>query len=227
MLLNCGAGEDSKSPLDCKEIKLVNPKGNQPWIYIGRTGAEAEAPILWPPDEKRWLIRKDSDAAKDWRQEEKRTLEDEMVRWHQWLSGHEFEQTPGDCEGQGSLVCCSSWAAKSWTQLSDWTTTRTEPPQLGMYGLNDLIKIKLLEQYLGTWEARYLCKYYFCWNNFYLTVDSMRARICKSFSLCWEESLARESCPINIWVDWPQASEEGEWSCIRREAPGTVLEGKD
>ena len=83
------------SPLDSKEIKLVNHKGNEPWIFIGRTDAEAEAPILWPPDVKSWLIGKDLDAGKDWEQKEKRATEDEMVGWHRRLDGHEFEQTPG------------------------------------------------------------------------------------------------------------------------------------
>ena len=99
-------------PLDCKEIKPVNPKGNQPWIFTGRTDAEAEAAILWPPDMKSWLIRKDPDAGKDWGQEEKWTTEDEMVGWHPRLHGHEFEQTPGDSDGQGSLACCSPWGHK-------------------------------------------------------------------------------------------------------------------
>ena len=114
-----------ESPLDCKEMKLVNPKGNQPWIFIGRTDAEAKAPILWPPDVKNWLIRKDPDAGKDWRQEEKGTTEDEMVAWHHWLNGHEFEQALGVGDGQGSLACCSPWGLKelniiewlSWTEL--------------------------------------------------------------------------------------------------------------
>ena len=83
-------------PLDSKEIKLVNPKGNQPWIFIGRTDAEAEAPILWPPNVKIRLTGKDLDARKDWRQEKKRVTEDEMIRWQHWLNRHEFEQTPGD-----------------------------------------------------------------------------------------------------------------------------------
>ena len=90
-----------ESPLDCKELKPVNPKRNQPWIFIGRTDAEAEASILWPPDEKIQLIEKDSDAGKDWRQEGKGTTEDKMVEWHHWLNGHEFEQALGDSEGQG------------------------------------------------------------------------------------------------------------------------------
>ena len=101
-----------ESPLDSKEIKPVNPKGNQPWIFIGRTDAEAETPVLWPPDMKSQLIRKDPDAGKDWRQEEKETTEDEMVGWHHWLNGHEFEQALGVGEGQGSLMCCSPWDCK-------------------------------------------------------------------------------------------------------------------
>ena len=97
-----------ESPLDYKEIQPVHPKGNQSWIFIGRTDAEAEAPILWPPDAKNWLIKKDPDAGQDWRQEKKGTTEDEMVGWHHWLDGHEFEQTPGVGDGQGGLTSCSS-----------------------------------------------------------------------------------------------------------------------
>ena len=93
-----------ESPLDSKEIKPVIPKGNQFLIFIGRTDAEAEVPILWPLDVKNWLIRKDPDAGKDWRQEEKWVTEDEMTGWHHQLDGHEFEQTPVDGEGQGSLA---------------------------------------------------------------------------------------------------------------------------
>ena len=101
-----------ESPLDCKEIKPVNLKGNQSWIFIGRTDAEAEAPTLWPPDVKSWLIRKDPHAGKDWRQEEKGMTDDKMVGWHHWLNGHESEKAPGDGEGQGSLACCSPWGHK-------------------------------------------------------------------------------------------------------------------
>ena len=93
--------------LDCKEIKPLSPKGNQSWIFIGRT--DAETPILWPPDAKNWLTGKNSDAGKDWRQEEKGMTEYEMVGWHHWLDGHEFEQALGVCDGQGSLACCSPW----------------------------------------------------------------------------------------------------------------------
>ena len=101
-----------ESPLDCKEIKPVNPKGNQSWLFTGMTDAEAEAPILWPPAAKSWLVRKDSDAGKEWRQEKKGMTEDKMVGWHHWLNGHEFEQASGDGEGQGSLACCSPWGHK-------------------------------------------------------------------------------------------------------------------
>ena len=97
-----------ESLLDCKEMKPVSPKRNQPWIFIGRTDAEAETLILWPSAVKNWLIWKDPDARKDWRQEEKEVTEDEKVGWHHWLNGHEFEETLGDSEEQGNLVCCST-----------------------------------------------------------------------------------------------------------------------
>ena len=96
-----------ESPLDCKEILSVHPKGDHSWVFIGRTDVEAETPILWPPDAKSWLIWKAPDAGKDWGQEEKGTTEDKMVGWHLWLNGHEFEQTLVDSKGEGSLVCCS------------------------------------------------------------------------------------------------------------------------
>ena len=102
-----------ESPVDC------SPKGNQSWIFIKRTDAEAEAPILWPPEAKSQLIRKDPDAGKDWRQEEKGTREDKMVGWHHWLNGHEFEQGLGDGEGQGSLVCCSPLGHKE-SDMTEW-----------------------------------------------------------------------------------------------------------
>ena len=101
-----------ESPLDCQEIKPVNPKGNQSWIFIGRSDSEAETPILWPPDMKNWLTGKDRDAGKDWRQEEKGMTKDEMVGWHHRLNRHEFEQAPGVGDGQGSLACCSPWSCK-------------------------------------------------------------------------------------------------------------------
>ena len=112
-----------ESPLNCKEIQTVHPKGNQSWIFIGRTDAEAETPVLWPPDVKNWLFGKDPDAGKDWRQEEKRMTEDEMVGWHHWLVGHEFEQGLGVRDGQVSLACCSPWGQKELdtTEWLNWT----------------------------------------------------------------------------------------------------------
>ena len=109
-----------ESPFDT-EIKPVNPKGNQPWIFIGRTDTEAEAPLLWPPDLKIHLIGNVPDAGKDWRQEEKGVTEDEMVGWHHRLNG--CEQTPGDSEGQGSLACCSPWGCKELDTTERWNWT--------------------------------------------------------------------------------------------------------
>ena len=97
-----------------------SPKGNQPWIFIGRTDAEAETPI-WPPDVKSWLIWKDSDAGKDWRQKEKGTTEDEMVGWHHWHNGHGFGWTQGVADGQGGLACCGSWGPKE-SDTTEWLT---------------------------------------------------------------------------------------------------------
>ena len=103
-----------ESPLDWKEIKPVHPKGNQSWIFIGKTDAEAEAPILWPPDVTSQLIAKVTDAGKDWKQEEKWMAEDEMVGWHHQLNGYKFEQALGDGKGQGSLLCSSTWGGKEF-----------------------------------------------------------------------------------------------------------------
>ena len=110
-----------ESPLDCKEIKPVHPKGDQSWVFIGRTDVEAESPVLWPPDVKNWLIWKDPDAGKDWGQKGKETTEDEMVGWHHRLNGHGLGWTPGVGDRQGGLARCSSWGTKSWTRLSNWT----------------------------------------------------------------------------------------------------------
>ena len=120
MLSKCGAGKDYWDYwllLDCKDIKPGHPKGNQPWISIGRT--DAEAPILWPPDVNSQLIGKDPGAGKNWRQEEKRGAEDELVGWHRRFNGHELGQTPGDSERQGDLACCSSWGRKE-LDTTEW-----------------------------------------------------------------------------------------------------------
>ena len=117
-------GKTLESSLDCKEIKPVNPKGNQSRIFIGRSDAEAETPILWPPDVKNWLIGKDPDAGKDWRQEDKGMTVDEMVGWQ--LNGHEFEQALRVGDGQGSLACCSLWGHKEsdMNEQLNWTENR-------------------------------------------------------------------------------------------------------
>ena len=113
-----------ESPLDCKEIQPVHPKGDQSWIFIGRTDAEAETPILWPPDGKSWLIWKDPDVGRDWGQEEKGMTEDEMAGWHHWLDGRESEWTPGVGDGQGGLACCGPWGHKEL----DTTERLNNPP---------------------------------------------------------------------------------------------------
>ena len=114
-----------ESPLDCKEIQPVHPKGDQSWVFIWRTDAEAETPVLWPPHVKSWLIGKDSDAGRDWGQE-KGKIEDEMAGWHHRLNAHEFVWTPGVGDGQGGLACCDSWGHKelNMTERLNWTELR-------------------------------------------------------------------------------------------------------
>ena len=112
-----------ESPLDCKEIQPVHPKGDQSWVFIGGSDFEAQIPVLCPPDAKNWLIWKDPDAGKDWGQEKKQMTEDEMVGWHHWLNGHGFGWTPGVGDEQGGLVCCGSWDHKEldMTEQLNWT----------------------------------------------------------------------------------------------------------
>ena len=131
--------------LDCKEIQPANLKGNQPWIFIGRTDAEAETPILWLPDAKSRPIEKDPDVGKDWGQEEKGATEDEMLGWHHWFNEHEFEQTLGDGEGQGSLMCCSLWHHKELdrTEQLNKIIVRSSPHRLWSNSLHMLFKNSL------------------------------------------------------------------------------------
>jgi len=112
-----------ENSLGCKEIKSVNPKENQSWIFIERIDAEAETPKLWLPDVKNWLLRKDPNAGIDWRQKEKGSTEDEMAGWHHWLDGHEFERALEVGDGQGSLACCRPWGCKEsdTTEQLNWT----------------------------------------------------------------------------------------------------------
>ena len=160
MLLNCGAEEDSWESLDCKKFKSVNPKRNQSWLFIGRT--DTEAPILWPPDAKSWLIGKDPDAGKHWRQEENGMTEDEMVGWHYQLNGHEFEQALGDSEGQGNLACCSPWGPKG-SDMSE--QLNSNKGKLRSHKSHNMVKKKYLEKILNyfTTQLKSLC--YYSWNE--------------------------------------------------------------
>ena len=125
-----------ESPLDCVEIQPVHPKGDQSWVFIGNTDVESETQILWPPDTKRWLIRKAPGAGKDWGQEEKGTTEDEMVGWHHQLDGHGFECIPGVGDRQGGLACCGSWGRKEsdTTEWLNWTELKEVQTELSEYG---------------------------------------------------------------------------------------------
>ena len=127
-----------ESPLDCEEIQPVHPKGNQSWVFIGRTDAEAETPILWPPEVKSWLIGKDTAAGKDWRQKEKGTTGDQVVAWHHWLDRHGFGWTLGVGVGQGGLACCDWWGCKEsdTTEQLNWTEGKTTRPF--WYDLNQI-----------------------------------------------------------------------------------------
>ena len=130
MPLNCVLEKTLESPLDGKEIQPVHPKGNKSWIFIGRTDAEAETPIFWPPDTKNWLIGKDPNSGKDWRQEEKGMKENEMVAWHHWHDAHEFEQALGVGDGQGSLAFYSPWGCKKsdTTERLNWIEPHSRIP---------------------------------------------------------------------------------------------------
>ena len=124
-----------ESPLNCKEIQPVHPKGDQSWVFIGRTNAKAETPILWPPHAKSWLIGKDSDAGRDWEHEKKGTTDDEMAGWYHWLDGRESEWTPGVGDGQGGQACCDSWGHKEsdTTESLKWSELNWTEPILGSW----------------------------------------------------------------------------------------------
>ena len=137
-----------ESLLDCKEIQPVHPKGDQSWVFFGRTDAEAETPVLWPPHAKSWVTGKDSDAGRDWGQEEKGMTEDEMSGWHHWLDTHEFGWTPGVGDGQGGLACCNSWGRKesdrteqlNWTdQIFTWNN-KSSSEKITIFGIESLHK---------------------------------------------------------------------------------------
>ena len=155
-------------------IKPVHPKGSQSWIFIGRTDAEAETPILWPLDAKSWLIRKDPDAEKDWRQEKGET-EDEMVGWHHPLDGHEFEQAPGVCDGQGSLTCCSPWGLKrvghDWVTELNWT----ELEGTGAVGKSKRWQVSSRQVYAGVVRRCYKLKFVFFGESMIIELRSFLA----------------------------------------------------
>ena len=171
-----------ESSLDCKEIKAVSPKGNQSWIFIGKT--DAEAPILWPPDSKNWLTGKDSNAGKEWRWEEKGTTEDEMAGWHHWLNRHEFEQAPGVGDGQGGLSCCSQWSRKEldMTEWLSWT-------ELNFQGDKMFVRFNSLR--LGEWLEK------FCISINIIIYLSCSLRI---FSPSWAKMTNIHFIPQGIWV---------------------------
>ena len=149
-----------ESPLDCKEIQPVHPKGGQSWVFIGRTDVEAETPVLWPPDAKSWLIGKDPDLGKDWGQDKKGTTEDEMVGWHHQLNGHGFGWTPGVGDGQGGLACCSLWGHEesdmtewlNWTELN-WINVCNLALITLLYKVLNLVLPTFLSNYISLWHS--------------------------------------------------------------------------
>ena len=150
-----------ESPLDCKEIQPVYLKGDQSWVFIGRTDAKAETPIVWPPHAKSWLIGKDPDAGRDWGQEENGTTEDERAGWHHRLNGHEFEWTPGVGDGQGGLVCCDSWGHKesdtteqlNWTELKDFGFHSGSDSKESICSARDPSSIPGSRRFPGEWNG--------------------------------------------------------------------------
>ena len=147
IILNCGLEKTLECPLDFKEIQPVNLEGNQSWIFIERTDAEAETPMLWPPDMKNWLIGKDPGAGQDWRQVEKGATEDKMVGWHHRLDGHEFEQASGAGDGQGSLVRCSPWGCRvghDWVTELNWSQIHKISPEINGRILEKLTFLRML-----------------------------------------------------------------------------------
>ena len=151
-----------ESPLDYREMKTGNPKGNQPWIFIRRNDAEAAAPIFWPPDVKSWLIGKDCDARKDRRQEEKGTTEYDMVGWHHWHSEHEVQQVPGDGEGQGRLAWCHPWAHKESDTTEQWKQAAggLTPPSALKRGL-ELVLMLLFDSNFWTLHSQLITLWQF------------------------------------------------------------------
>ena len=157
------------SPLDCKEIQPVHPKGDRSWVFFGRTDVEAETPILWPPDVKSWLIWKYHDAGKDWGQEENGTTQDEMIGWHHRLNGHGFVWTPGVGDGQGGLECCSSWGRKE-SDTTEWLNWTGYIPYVTAMETSD--------SNLAHWQRR--------WKKILITVSCTCTSTCRGSPKCLE-----------------------------------------
>ena len=155
--------------LDYKEIQPVHPKGDQSWVFTGRAYAEAETPILWPPHAKSWLIGKDSDAGRNWGQEEKGTTKDEMAGWHPWLDGREFGWTPGVGDGQGGLACCNSWGRKEsdMTERLNWTEARDSNQ---FFFPAACFSLKNSNSYLFYWGYWFLNHFIYHWIYIYITI---------------------------------------------------------
>ena len=241
-----------ESPFDCKEIQPVQPKGDQSWVFFGGTDVEAETPVLWPPDAKSWLIRKDPGAGKDWRWKEKRMTEDELVGWHHRLNGHGFGWTPGVGDGQGGLVCCSPWghrvghdwaAALNWATGLSWPETKTWKNLFKVgdghwgnsWGLEDqsscspniMGKKEWLKVHLGTWGSGSLEKLH-CfihgvrWQRFSATDPGGGKLWVIWASRSWCD-LGRETTERDAWVrDSPRNGYRGKWGGFCCSFPGFV-----
>ena len=181
-----------ESPLDCKEIQLVHSEGAQPWDFFGRNDAKAETPVLWPPHAKCWLIGKDSDAGRDWGQEEKGMPDDEMAGWHHWLDGGESEWTPGVGDEQGGLACCNSWGCKE-----SETTERLNWIELTCIFHNSMFCLLV---WLYEWNCNVLCVYLclisFVQNYSRFTFDAMYSSISFIRILVYEYQFSQFSCSV-------------------------------
>ena len=198
-----------ENPLDCRKIQPVNPKGNQSWLLIGRNDAEAEAPIVWPPGAKSWLIGKDPDSGKDWRQEEKRMTEDEMVEWHHWLNVYEFEQALRVGDKQGSLACCSSWGGKEsdTTEQLNWTESICSKMVKDYNGKASSFRVELMIKcFLNQLDSVKAHYDHVSQKQYTENAVMFLCHWCKkcTTSIQWQESIIRQPMLRDIlWNNWP------------------------